>query len=196
MSKKKEEQPEVPAELVPYYCLLDAKRVPMDEPLSRAMIQIAFATEEDLGKVREGLIKPDSGSPLAARILESRLAPGVTVTNKAWMWILSQTSTPGDAVMWAYTLSVISWLQEDAPVTDDLIMMDDRLFGLGVPDMDTDDVLRIWDAQKYHDRPPHTMDNYLDHPWFIEAQKKELWGKGLDVIPTVQTGARALEEVT
>ena len=195
MSKKKKE-PEVPAELVPYYCLLDAKRVTMDEAMSHTMIQIAFATEEELGKIREGLIKPDSNSPLSARILESRLASGVTVSNKVWMWILSQTRTPGDAVMWAYTLSAISWLLEDEPLTDDHIMVDTRLFGMGIPDMGSDDVLRIWDAQKYHDHPPKGMDNFLDYEWFWEAQKKELWGKGLDAIPTIQTGARVPEEVT
>jgi len=185
----------VPAELVPYYCLLEAKRVPMSEELTEAYIR-TFMAGSKIEEVRQNIVD-DANGPLGFRIMTHRLAEGVEVESGAWFWAGFQCTSPGDAVMWAYTLSAISWLTGGQKITSDLLMMDDRLFAMGVPDLSNahgfiEDIHAIWDAQKYREPSRKGTDNFLDYPDFWSIQKEAMWNKGLDILPrTTQSRAVA-----
>lgn len=165
-----------------YWGLLDTIRVPLDKDMMVTMLGVSTSDPETLASMRAEL----EANSLAAHILIGRLPKDVQIADDALVFTIAQITSPGEAVMYAYTLALVSWLTENAPITLDTLTREDRLFAWGVPDLgrDSADSIRAWDAQKRNPRPANVSDNWLDDAAFWEENKKFFWGKGLAAIPS------------
>jgi len=172
-----------------YLCLLDVPRMPLTPDMTKVMMMVELTPEEDLEKRRKKILsneRPKWGTEAFAQIFHRRLDADTDA--KAFWWIVSQLLTPGDAVMWGYTISMISWLMDKELVTMTDLVQGSSLFAWGLPDMKSDEVEKSWDAQKILDPDlleVATLDNWLDNHCFWEYQKELAAEHDLSVIPEV-----------
>lgn len=154
-------QQQQPAYPVDYKCLLDVRTRQMTEEETRIMCMLMLSGPEQhaamLEQVRE--------RSMAGAIVCSRLPKEVEVAPSVLVFCASLCRTPGDAVMWAYTLSVAYW-QHRQPVSMDHFAT--RMFPFGVPDSGGTVGQRAWEAQKGYNNNIE-CDNLLDVPAFWEA---------------------------
>jgi hypothetical protein len=130
------------------------------------------------GPMNEGMIKDDKSTPIAVRILLSRLKmarPEITLA--CFMFATLDAKNAGDAVMWAWSLVHMARRNQRLLTLDDMMtMMGDRL--------PTDDFKeRLWDAQKKRffdiDYTPPESDNMLDiiELWSMQVDpERNGWG--------------------
>jgi hypothetical protein len=165
----------------------------MTDEQSALLMSLLLHNKEDCDRLAKAR-QQTSQEALCGAIFDDRLAEGVVITDTAWFFVVAQCHTPGDAVMFAYTISLISWLQFGAEVTLDMLITQEAIFGWGVPELHgpSEDGLRVWDAQKRRNRRPSASgallsDNWLDDPEFWDANRENLWGSGISAIPKPQT---------
>lgn len=123
--------------------LAEGKQSPLTKQQSEVLIHLTFATEEAAQEIL------DSMSDLfATQVFTKRLQaynPKVLelIDPKVIILVLSLCSSPGDCVMWAYTLVHLLSRRDWKP-----LMLDDWVdaFPMGVPDKEESH--RIWDHQK------------------------------------------------
>lgn len=135
-------------------------------PLSHieAKYLIGLVMRENRGHTVTDLSLPDFPSingtepPLALRILFGRLkalSPNIKVAQDLLVFLALLSSSPGIAVMWAYTLHKMQKPGELLTLTEW-----SASFPYGVP---TNEAYRaIWDAQKGRNNGDPKVDNYLD----------------------------------
>jgi hypothetical protein len=171
--------------LVPYWCLLEAPRVPMPDDLCRLLVTFSLAPMDRLEQARAGILAEASTASMMMRIFDNRLAEDVKIDAQAWLWIGSMCAKPGDSVMFAYTISLLSWLNSGQEITMNTLVRSDKIFAWGVPALweDDGDVLDIWAKQKRDRADYKVSDNWLDDPAFWDMNCVHFYGKGLDYIP-------------
>lgn len=137
-------------------------------PLTSEEIQIimnlTFASFDDLQEMRQQIEKAQAPS---YAILSGRLEyHKIEVDLRLVIFISCMCSTPGECVMWAYTLKCIR--DRDGEVTFDNFMT--HHFGSGLPSDET--ISAVWNAQKLSseernedqgERCGFSQDNWLDY---------------------------------
>jgi hypothetical protein len=149
--------------------LLDRKTEPMTEEQSRmfmtcVMADITGPDEEKDAKVREAF-EDHLGAQVFLRRLE---VTGTEVSVPLTLFLLSMCKTPGDAVMWAYTVHAIAVTHGlDKVSTNELA----EAFPMGFPTEES--IEQAWGSQKKEGEPAGNMvDNWDNWPG-IEDKKDE-----------------------
>lgn len=173
---------------VPYMGLLSADRYPLSDITFQTVLVLQGAPPDALKAKRQKIIadkNPPWGVEAALSILEHRLHEDVKVEDHAWWFTGTLCHNPGHSVLWAYTLSVIGWVYQQE-VTYDLLVTDDRLFALGIPDLNK--CVDLWDDQKRSEYNfPEETDNWLDDPGFWEANRKHFLSAGTGALKLPNT---------
>ena len=163
--------------------LLDVETEPLTEDNSHGfmksiMAELALPNAEGDAKVHAML-----GDQPPYMIFMSRLqAAGGEINVPAMLFILSLVTSPGDCVMWAYTINLIHALKKRAGAVNISDLTD--FFPNGFP---TEAGMQAaWDAQK---DPGNSPDNKLDQAkyWPIAEKEEDDGSKAKDTEETVET---------
>lgn len=155
---------------------LDPEHIePMSEEDSMVFLSLAMTDQpnptfhefmDNTGLIEE--IPKEVTQHLSVRILESRTKGLVDFSTNCGMWIATICDTPGDAVMWAYTLACLKANRVDAdPIMEDVITIRalGEIFPYGFPTKKGREI--VWEQQKGYTHGVNTVDNFLD--------RKEIW---------------------
>jgi hypothetical protein len=146
-------------------------RSPMTQEQSMMFMNLTMMDMNDI--IPEEMQRLVNESPICRIADASMKGAGVsaTVTVMLWMSVISNGS-PGNAVLWAYTLCHIAEKEGDKTVTWDHLV---RHFPTGFP---TETTLRkCWDGQKRRaDFAKGLSDNKMDSPeyWELGAELEEV----------------------
>ena len=140
-----------------YNGMLGLKVRPMTEVESRLFIILSITPEKVVESQREQMSDPKK-IPFVIAVLVSRLQDPLLVDLKTILLCSSFCRTPGQSVMWAFTLTRMLERKNWQRITiDDWV----NAFPMGIPI--EEEQLKAWDAQKRTGLPPRNMtDNLLD----------------------------------
>jgi hypothetical protein len=157
-------------------CLLDAKQRPLTSQEMELLLVLVIANQEELTKMEK-----EVGNSLAGKILSTRMPVSLfkeRIEDRLKIWIAAVCRTPGEAVMWAYTLCVMA--KELSPAQVTFADWCEKYFPAGLPDQES--MRKIWDYQKGFTHGMKGVDNLIDNP--------ELWPKYEHIVePTPKTTA-------
>jgi len=152
-----------------------AQQQPLDPDLMQVFIVASMSSMSDKDPQSVDYVNPAAGDralepitqSMGFQILLSRLKPyGVKVSLWTVLFLAAACKTPGDAVLWAYTLTHMAKRNPGAIIT---IGKWTDAFPMGLPNEEAKRA--VWDAQKAHgNRHPGAAtgrtDNLLDnHNW-------------------------------
>ncbi len=116
-----------------------------------------------------GSLLAELANHLPTAVFLSRIPKEVEVTEDAKCFIASMLTTPGESVLWAFTLAVDYWQHGEVI---DLKRMCSAIFPMGVPS--EDGISEAWTAQKGYTYKLEGIDNLLDQPQFISEVKASI----------------------
>lgn len=148
-----------------YRCLLKLPVRPLDQDETKMYITLAMlqmdAPQAQLQKLHEEMWRGLAYKIICDRL--GKLLPLVSIPLRAWVACICKT--PGEAVMWAFTLMVMikEWeaRRDRVPENGLNISVWSFAFPMGIP---TEESYRMaWEAQKGY-AMDSTFDNWLDDP--------------------------------
>lgn len=146
-----------------YRCLLDAEQRPMTPEESHIFMAIMMASPEGIQEMGRELAQKSQAFQILSKRLEFH---NVNVELRLQILISSLCKTPGQVVMWVYTLFLMQEDRESVSFNDFCGEVNSP-FAMGVP---TDESYStVWDAQKISRKDQKkageavlTQDNWLD----------------------------------